>query len=134
MESANIPVGSAPPPTPDAPAKPPRSTFQRVAWGIFGVIFLAIGASQLYGVFRDNFTLPACDSQRAKDSLSKVIKEHKFEPVRYESVKEVSRTDDTVVCNAVLPLPDGVNLVADYSFFWEGSTAKIKYSLVRKAP
>ena len=25
------------------------------------------------------------------------------------------------MCNAVLPLPDGVNLIADYTFYWENN-------------
>ena len=61
-------------------------------------------------------------------------KEHNFEPGDYTSIKTVSSGKDHVVCNAVLPLPDGVNLIADYDFFWEGNTVKVKYSMHRKAP
>jgi hypothetical protein len=99
-----------------------------------GLVILIAGAVQVYNAVRENFVLPECDSQRAKDTLSNVFKEHKFEPLRYEAIKTVLTNDDEVVCNAILPLSDGVNLVADYTFFWDGNSAKIKYSLVRKAP
>jgi hypothetical protein len=84
--------------------------------------------------FLHDAELPACDSQRAKDSLANVFKERNFSPIRYETVKTISATKDEVVCNAVLPLPDGVNLVADYTFYWEGKEAKFRYSMHRKAP
>jgi hypothetical protein len=131
---ANNP-GSGAQATPAAvPAAKPQGKFYRIAWGVAGVIFLILGVTQLYGVVKSYFVLPDCDSQQAKDTLSGIFKEHKFEPVRYESIKTVSSDKNQVVCNAVLPLPDGANLIADYSFFWEGSTAKIKYSMHRKAP
>jgi hypothetical protein len=38
-----------------------------------------------------------------------------------------------VVCNAVLPLPDGANVAIDYSFYWQGDKANMKYSVSRKA-
>jgi hypothetical protein len=36
------------------------------------------------------------------------------------------------VCNAVLPLSDGGKVVIDYSFYWQGSQANIRYSVTRK--
>lgn len=132
MESGNAPVGSAPPPAPAA--KPPRSKFFRWTMGIIGAVVVVIGAAQVYSAIQSFFTLPACDSQRAKDSLSGAFKEHKFEPLRYETIQTISTSPDEVVCNAVLPLPDGVNLVADYTFFWQDKSARIKYTLRRRAP
>jgi hypothetical protein len=125
---------------PAEPAAKPQSKFAqsklyRIAMGIFGIIALVLGANQVYTAVRSNYVLPDCDSQRAKDTLSGIFKEHKFEPTRYESVKTVSSGKDEVVCNAVMPLPDGANLIADYTFFWdENKSAKIKYSMHRKAP
>jgi hypothetical protein len=37
------------------------------------------------------------------------------------------------MCKATLPLPDGGNVVIDYSFYWQGSQANIRYSVTRKA-
>jgi hypothetical protein len=118
------------------PAAAPSKSKKIYGWAITAgaVVIMIAGGVQVYEAVRENFVLPECDSKRAKDTLSNVFKEHKFEPLRYESVKTVSANDQEIVCNAVLPLPDGVNLVADYTFFWEGNTARIKYSLVRRAP
>jgi hypothetical protein len=44
----------------------------------------------------------------------------------------VSSSKTQVVCNATLPLPDGGNVVTDYSFYWQGSQADIRYSVTRK--
>jgi hypothetical protein len=33
----------------------------------------------------------------------------------------------------VLPLPDGGYVAADFTFYWEGDKANMKYSVARKA-
>jgi hypothetical protein len=33
----------------------------------------------------------------------------------------------------VLPLPDGGSVAADFTFYWEGDKATMKYSVARKA-
>ena len=77
---------------------------------------------------------PIANSKSAKDTMAGIYKEHNFEPGDYTSIKTVSSSKDEVVCNAVLPLPDGVNLIADYTFYWENNSPKVKYSMHRKAP
>ena len=54
------------------------------------------------------------------------------EPSRYEPIKTVSSSKTQVTCNATLPLPDGGIVVIDYSFYWQGSQANIRYSVTRK--
>jgi hypothetical protein len=133
MEPTQDNKTSAPAAAP-APAAKPRSKLVRVLSGIAGLIAIAVGASQLYSVYKSFNVLPECDSKSAKDTMAGIYKEHNFEPGDYTSIQTVSSDKDHVVCNAVLPLPDGVNLIADYDFFWEGSTVKVKYSMHRKAP
>jgi hypothetical protein len=53
--------------------------------------------------------------------------------VRYAPIKTISSTKDKVVCNAVMPLPDGATVVADYTFSWQGGKANMRYS-IRRAP
>ena len=55
-----------------------------------------------------------------------------MEPTRYDPIKTVSSTNDQVVCTADLPLPAGGNVVADFTFYWDGSVAHMKYSVSRK--
>jgi len=86
----------------------------------------------IYRGLRDRFVLPACDSDRAKHSLADVLKELQLEPSRYEPIKTVSSTKDQVVCHADLPLTGGGNVGADFTFYWQGNTAHMKYSVARQ--
>jgi hypothetical protein len=91
----------------------------------------AVAALLYYGL-HDRFFLPECDSDRAKRTLADILKQLKLEPSRYEPLKTVSSSKTQVVCNASLPLPDGGIVVIDYSFYWQGSQANIRYSVTRK--
>jgi len=99
---------------------------------LIGIPVLAVAGVLIYRGLYDHFVLPECDSGRAKDTLADILKQLKYQPLRYEPIKTVSSSKDQVVCNAVLPLADGANLNIDYSFFWQGSTAEMKYSISRR--
>lgn len=105
----------------------------RLAFRLIGIPVIAVAGVILYRGLRDHFVLPACDSDSAKQTLSQVLKELKLEPVRYSPVTTVSSSKDKVVCNAVLPLPGGGNVVADYTFYWQGDKASMRYSIHRQA-
>lgn len=110
--------------------QPPRP--YRFALRLIGIPAAAVAAVLVYRGVRDRFVLPACDSDRAKHSLADVLKQLRMEPTRYEPIKTVSSTKDQVVCNAELPLPDGGTVAADFTFYWDGDTAHMKYSVSRK--
>ena len=80
---------------------------------------------------QERLTLPDCDSARAKSTLADVLKQLKTEPVSYEPIKTVSSSKTEIVCNALLPLSDGSKVSIDYSFFWQGGTANMRYSISR---
>jgi hypothetical protein len=103
-----------------------------MAMRLIGIPAVAVAGVLIYRGLRDHFVLPACDTDRAKHSLSDVLKELRLEPTRYEPIKTVSSTKDEVVCNAVLPLAAGGNVVADFTFYWQGNTAHMKYSVSRQ--
>jgi hypothetical protein len=105
----------------------------RFALRLVGIPALAVAGVLIYSGLRDRFVLPQCDSDRAKQTLSEILKQLKLEPVRYEPITTVSSNKEKVVCNAVLPLPDGANVVADFTFYWEGNKANMKYSVSRKS-
>jgi hypothetical protein len=117
----------------DRAARPPRSGNRRLAFRLLGLPIVAAVAVYLFYGLRGYVVLPQCDSERAKQSLSEVFKQLKLEPLRYEPIKTISSNKDEVVCNAALPLPDGATVVADYSFYWQGSKANMKYSISRKS-
>ncbi len=99
---------------------------------LIGIPVLAVAGVILYRGIHDRFVLPDCDSDRAKTTLGNVLKQLESEPVRYEPIKTISQSKDQVVCNAVLPLADGSNLNVDYTFFWQGNAADMRYSISRK--
>jgi hypothetical protein len=104
-----------------------RRTLRLLAIPLIGVV-----AALLYYGLHDRFFLPECDSDRAKRTLADILKQLKLEPSRYTPITTVSSGNTQVVCNAVLPLPDNGKVVIDYTFYWQGSQANIRYSVTRK--
>ena len=111
---------------------PPPKKLTRLALRLAAVAIIAIVAALAYRGLHDRFFLPECDSDRAKKTLAEVLKQLKLEPLRYEPLETVSSSSTQVVCNATLPLPDGGSVAVNYSFYWQGSQANIKYSVTRK--
>ena len=114
-------------PSSSSPVRP-----YRLALRLIGIPVLAVAGVLIYRGLHDRFVLPECDSGRAKDTLADILKQLKYQPLRYEPIKTISSSKDQVVCNAVLPLADGANLNIDYSFFWQGNNADMKYSISRR--
>ncbi len=104
----------------------------RLAFRLIGIPVLAVAGVLLYRGVHDRFVLPECNSTRAKNTLADVLKQLEASPLRDEPIKTISANKDEVVCNVVLPLSDGGTLNIDYSFFWRGSAAEMKYSIARK--
>jgi hypothetical protein len=121
-------------PTASRAARSPLSKNNRLALRLLALPAVGVAAVLIFNGMRDRFELPKCDSASAKQTLTDVLKQLKFEPLRYEPIKTVSSSKDEVVCNAVLPLPDGAAVVLDYSFYWQGDKANMKYSVSRQAP
>jgi hypothetical protein len=120
------------PPSIGTTSSPQKS--YRFVFRLLGIPILAVAGVFIYSGLRDRLFLPECDSERAKQSLAEVLKQLKLEPVRYQPIKTVSSTKNDVVCSAVLPLPDGASVAADFTFFWQGDKANMKYTVARKAP
>ena len=105
-----------------------------MALRLIGIPAVAVAGVLIYRGLRDHFVLPTCNSDRAKHSLADVLKELRLEPTRYEPIKTVSSAEDQVVCNGVLPLPNGDSVVVDFTFYWQGGVAHMRYSVSRKKP
>jgi hypothetical protein len=119
------------PPPSVAGRSSPRKSY-RFVLRLLGIPILAVAGVFIYSGIRDRLVLPECDSDRAKKSLAEVLKELNYAPTKYEPITTVSATKDQVVCNAVLPLPDGSSVAADFTFYWQGDKANMKYSVARK--
>jgi len=120
-----------PPPSAGGRSSPRKS--YRFVLRLLGIPILAVAGVFIYSGIRDRIVLPECDSERARKSLAEVLQQFKYEPTKYEPIKTVSATKDQVTCSAVLPLPDGGYVAADFTFYWEGDKATMKYSVARKA-
>ncbi len=107
-------------------------TSNRLLFRLIGIPAVAFAGVLLYRGLQERFVLPECDSSRAKQTLSDVLKQLKVDPPRDEPIKTISSSKDQVVCNVALPLSDGGTLNIDYSFFWQGNAADMKYSISRK--
>jgi len=99
---------------------------------LIGIPAIAFAGVLIWRGLQERLTLPECDSSRAKSTLSDVLKQLKVEPLRDEPIKTLSSNKDQVECSVMLPLSDGGNLNIDYSFFWQGSMAQMKYSISRR--
>jgi hypothetical protein len=120
-----------PPPGIDRRSSPRKS--YRFVLRLLGIPIVAVIGVFIYSGIRNRIVLPECDSDRAKKSLAEVLQQFKYEPTTYAPIKTVSATKDQVTCSAVLPLPDGGYVAADFTFYWQGDTASMKYSVARKA-
>jgi hypothetical protein len=120
-----------PPPSAEVRSSPRKS--YRFVLRLLGIPIVAVIGVFIYSGIRNRLVLPDCDSDRAKKSLVEVLQQFKYEPTKFDPIKTVSTTKDQVVCSAVLPLPDGGYVAADFTFYWEGDKANMKYSVARKA-
>jgi len=111
------------------PSEPVRPRPYRFVLRLIGIPAVAVAGVLLYHGLRAYFFLPECDSETAKHTLADVLKQYKLEPTRFEPITTVSSTKEEIVCKAVLPLPDGGSVAVDYRFYWQGSTAQMKYSV-----
>ena len=112
--------------------RPARATSNRLLFRLIGIPALAFAGVLIWRGLQERLTLPQCDSSRAKSTLSDVLKQLNVEPLRDEPIKTVSNSKEKVECNVALPLSDGGTLNVDYSFFWQGSTAQMRYSISRQ--
>jgi hypothetical protein len=119
------------PPPSVAGRSSPRKSY-RFVLRLLGIPILAVAGVFIYSGIRDRLVLPECDSDRAKKSLAEVLKQLDYAPTKYQPITTVSTTKDQVVCSAVLPLPDGSSVAADFTFYWQGDKANMKYSVARK--
>jgi hypothetical protein len=125
--SPQEPIRARPWKRPPSPPRRPRP--YRFALRLIGIPAAAVAGVFLYQGLRSHLFLPECDSENAKHTLADVLRQYGLEPTSYAPIKTVSSGKDEVVCNAVLPLANGGNVAVDYTFYWQGSTASMRYSV-----
>ena len=77
-------------------------------------------------------TIPACDAQTTRDTLSDLNSANKFNATKYNFIKNVSTSDTEVLCTANLALKGGSSVEYDYRIYKEAGSVKVKITEVRK--
>ena len=99
-------------------------------------VFMAITAlatiAGLVGKVSDIGTIPACDAQRTRDTLSDLNKQNQFHATKYNSIKTVSKSDAENICTANLALSGGGSVEYDYRISKEGSAIKVAIIDIRR--
>jgi hypothetical protein len=135
MAADDRPPNTGPPPRSrrwSAQRPPPPNNSNRMLFRLIGIPALAFAGVLIWRGVQERFTLPDCDSARAKSTLTGVLDQLKIGPLREEQIKTISSSKQQVVCNVVLPSADGNAINIDYTFFWQGNTADMRYSISRR--
>jgi hypothetical protein len=99
---------------------------------LFIVITLLVTGAGIIGNLASIGTIPACDAQQTRDSLSDLNKANKFNASKYNFIKSVSTTDSETVCTANLALWGGGTVEYDYRVFKEDSKIKVQITDIRR--
>jgi hypothetical protein len=113
------------------PPLPGRASSSRLLFRLIAIPALAFAGVLIYRGVQERVTLPDCDSSRAKSTLAQVLDPLKAEPLRDDAIRTVSSRKDEVACHVTVPAA-GATFSVDYSFFWQGHTAEMRYSISRQ--
>ena len=113
------------------PPSPPRNNSNRTLFRLIGIAALAFAGVLIYRGVQERFTLPDCNSSRAKSTVIGVIEQLKLGPMRDGDIKTISTSKTQVVCSVALP-SEGSGVNVDYTFFWQGSRVDMRYSISRR--
>ena len=100
--------------------------------GVFAVItVLAVGAGLIDKIVNVG-SLPACDAQRTRDTLSDLNKANQVNASAYNFIKQTSASDTEIRCTANLALRAGGTLEYDYRIYKDGSTIRVQITDQRR--
>jgi hypothetical protein len=108
-----------------APRQPPQNNSTRTLFRLIGIPALAIAGVLIYRGIHERFTLPDCDSSRAKQTLSE---QFKLGSVPEDAIKTISSSKEKVVCSVAVP-SGGRILNIDYTFLWQGDKVETRISI-----
>ena len=100
--------------------------WQRKLMYVFMAITLLAAAAGIIGSLTSIGTIPACDAQQTRDTLSDLNKANKFNASKYNFIKSVSTSDTESTCTANLALSGGGTVEYDYRIFKDKDDSKIK--------
>ena len=95
------------------------------------VVLLATGAGLIDKVVHIG-SVPACDAQQTRDTLSDLNKQNKFDATKYNSIKTVATSETEAKCTANLALRGGSAVEYDYRIFKDASGIKVQITDIRR--
>lgn len=95
------------------------------------ITLIATGAGMIDKIANIN-TLPDCDAQRTRDTMSDLNKANKLDATAYNFIKQISANDNEIRCTANLALRGGSKVEYDYRIFKDAGTIKVEITEWRR--
>jgi hypothetical protein len=111
-------------------AKGQKRWLRWLLYAFAAITVLAVGAGMIDKIANVN-TLPACDAQRTRDTLSNLNSANKVNASAYNFIKQRSASDTEVLCTANLALRGGGTLEYDYRIFKDGGQIRVQITSSR---
>ena len=106
--------------------------WQRYLMMVFIAITLLATGAGLIGKISSAGSIPACDAQQTRDTLSDLNKQNKFSASKYNFIKSVATSDTETTCTANLALSGGGTVEYDYRIFKDDSKIKVMITNIRR--
>jgi hypothetical protein len=100
--------------------------WQRKLMQLFIVITLLATGAGIISNLSSSGSIPACDAQQTRDTLSDLNKANKFNASKYNFIKNVSTSDAETTCTANIALSGGGTVEYDYRIFKDKDDSQIK--------
>jgi hypothetical protein len=110
-------------------AKGQKQWLRWLMYGFAAITLFAVGAGTIDKIANIN-TLPACDAQRTRDTMSDLNKANKLNATAYNFIKQISADDKEVRCTANLALRGGGKVEYDYRIFKDAGAIKVEIRTV----
>jgi hypothetical protein len=117
-----------------APAQAAPQTFRQKAtqWFIAACLLIS-GGLGMVKVYNNFFSLPACESDTAGDTLKSIFKDKNVEITALSDFKSVTDTSAEKTCQAHVETPSETANI-DYRIYKEGWTTKVMITEVKAQP
>ncbi len=106
--------------------------WQRKLMNVFIGIITVVSLIGLVTTIASWGSIPDCDAQQTRDTLSDLNKANKFDATKYNFIKQVATSDSETKCVANLALKGGSSVEYDYRIFKDNGTIKVQITDVRR--
>lgn len=108
------------------------SGWQRKLMYVFIIVTAGVTLLGAIANFATSGSIPACDAQQTRDTLSDLNSQNKFNATKYNFIKQVATSDSETKCVANLALKGDSSVEYDYRIFKDNGTVKVQITDVRR--